>query len=164
MKTINRKIVTLALTLLIANIFAQPTPPGFAIAVQGTNIVLNWRSSTNEIYLIEHRPTLASTTQWGELTNYFPSAANTNWTKFVHTNIVRAQPMDFYRFFDVTPVARNDFFAVDQNSFNNQLDILQNDYSPNDDLLYISNLIPAPHGSISYTPDICLAIGWAVIR
>ena len=61
--------------------------------------------------------------------------------------------MDFYRLFDVTPVARNDFFAVDQNSSNNQLDIMQNDSSPNDDLLYISNLIPAHHGSISYTLD-----------
>ena len=76
MKTINRKIVTLALTLLAVNVFAQPTPPGFAIAAQGTNIVLNWRSSTNKIYLLEHRATLAGTVQWGELTNYFPAAAN----------------------------------------------------------------------------------------
>jgi hypothetical protein len=153
MKTINRKIVALSLTLLAANIFAQPANSTFVIAAQGTNIVLNWRSSTNKIYLLEHRATLAGTTQWGELTNYFPAAANTNWTKFVHTNILRAQPMDFYRLFDVTPVASNDFFAVDQNSSDNQLDIFQNDYSPNGDLLYISNLIPAHHGGISYTLD-----------
>jgi hypothetical protein len=142
-----------AFALLLISTIHLPAISGFGIGLQGTNIVLNWSSSTNKIYLIEHRSTLTSETQWGELTNYFLAAANTNWTKFVHTNILRAQPKDFYRLFDVTPVARNDFFAVDQNSSDNQLDIFQNDYSPNDDLLYISNLIPAHHGSISYTLD-----------
>ena len=141
------------MTILAANIFAQPANTNFVIAVQQTNIVLNWRSSTNKIYLLEHCATLTGATQWGELTNYFPAAANTNWTKFVHTNILRAQPVDFYRLFDVTPVARNDFFAVDQDSSGNQLDIFQNDSSPNDDLFYISNLVPALHGSISYSLD-----------
>jgi len=131
----------------------SPDPTGFGIEAQGTNVILHWLSNTNKIFLIEHRATLSSETQRGELQNYFLAAANTNWTKFVHTNILRVQPMDFYRLFDVTPVARNDFFAVDQDSSDNQLDIFQNDYSPNGDLLYISNLIPAHHGGISYTLD-----------
>jgi len=172
MKTINGKIVTLVLTLLAANIFAQPTPPGgggggggggssyssppntnFFIGVQGTNIVVSWVSSTNKIYLLEHRATLNSGTQWGELQNYLLAAANTNKSRFVHTNILQSQPTDFYRLFDVTPTARDDFFTVDQDSSANQLNIFQNDSDPNDDLFYITNLVSASHGSISYSLD-----------
>ena len=125
----------------------------FLISLQGTNIVLNWRSATNKIFLLESRATLDSSPAWGELTNYYLSAANTNWTRFVHTNIIRTQPTIFYRLFDVTPVAKPDFFAVDQDSSANQLDILENDICPNDDAIIITNLIAAQHGGISYTPD-----------
>jgi hypothetical protein len=125
----------------------------FLISLQNTNIVLNWRSATNKIFLLENRATLDGGTTWRELTNYYLSAANTNWTKFVHTNIVQTQPTGFYRLFDVTPIATPDFFAVDQDSSANQLNILQNDIVPNDDLIIITNLISAQHGSISYTPD-----------
>jgi hypothetical protein len=175
MKTFNLKVFTFALALLATNIFAQPTPPGgggggggggsftnysyfppntnFFIGVEGTNLVVSWISSTNKIYLLEHRATLNSGTPWGELQNYILAAANTNKTRFVHTNILQSQPTHFYRLFDVTPIARDDFFAIDQDSSDNQLDIFQNDSDPNDDLFFISNLVPASHGGISYTLD-----------
>jgi len=161
---------------LISNLQAQPTLPGggngggggggggssfssmpantnFLISLQSSNIVLNWRSATNKIFLLESRATLDSSPTWGELTNYYLSTANTNWTRFVHTNVVRTQSAAFYRLFDVTPVAKPDFFAVDQDSSANQLDILENDICPNDDAIIITNLVAAQHGSISYTAD-----------
>ena len=124
----------------------------FLISIQDTNIILNWRSSTNKIFLLENRATLTGST-WGELTNYYLSAANTNWTRFVHTNIAKTQATGFYRLFEVTPVANADFYSVDQDSSANQLDILANDTCPNDDLFYVTNLIAAHHGGISYLPD-----------
>jgi len=77
----------------------------------------------------------------------------------------RIQPMDhedssdtqvdcgFYRVFDVTPVPHDDFFGIDQDSSANQLDIFQNDFSPNDDALYIANVTSPQHGSINYSSD-----------
>jgi hypothetical protein len=121
----------------------------FTLRVQGPNIVLRWTSVTNRIYLLEQRPTLTANTQWSELTNYYLAAMNTNVTTFVHSNIVQTQPVNFYRLIDVTPLARNDFFAVNQSSSGNSLDVLQNDYSPNDDLLYIANVTLPQHGSIT---------------
>ena len=115
--------------------------------------MVSWISRTNKIYLLEDRATLTSETHWGELQNYLLAAENTNVTSFVHTNILQSQPTDFYRLFDVTPIARADFFAIDQDSSDNQFDIFQNDSDPNDDLFYISNLVPAHHGSISYSLD-----------
>jgi hypothetical protein len=132
---------------------SSPANTNFFIGVEGTNIVVSWISSTNKIYLLEHRATLTGETQWSELQNYLLATANTNVTRFVHTNILQSQPMDFYRLFDVTPVARDDFFAVDQDSSANQLDIFQNDSDPNDDLFFISSLASASHGSISYSSD-----------
>ena len=175
-KTFGKLIVGCILSGITAlNLNAQVTPPGgggsggggsggsgssstmtvntnFLISAQETNIVLNWRSGTNRIFLLENR-TVLNGGVWGELTNYYLSAANTNWTKFVHTNINQTQPTGFYRLFDVTPLASADFFKVDQDSFDNQLNILKNDTCPNDDPIIITNLIAAQHGSISYTPD-----------
>ncbi|MGH7951294.1 MAG: Ig-like domain-containing protein [Limisphaerales bacterium] len=45
------------------------------------------------------------------------------------------------------------FFTIDQDSSDDQLDIFQNDYSPNDDAFFVSNLIPAQHGNIAYSLD-----------
>jgi len=61
--------------------------------------------------------------------------------------------MAFYRVIDVTPRVRADIFGVEQDSFDNQLDILLNDSDPNDDRLLISKVSSAQHGGISYTPD-----------
>jgi Bacterial Ig domain len=130
-----------------------PANTNFTIFAQETNIVLHWISNTNRIYLLEDRPTLTSESQWSELVNYYLAAANTNVTTFVHSNIIQLQPANFYRLFDVTPVARDDFFTIDQDSSANQLDIFQNDYDPNDDLFYIYELTPAAHGSIEYSSD-----------
>ena len=131
----------------------SPANTNFLIGLRGTNIVLNWLSSTGRIYLLEDRPTLTGGTQWSVVTNYFLAAANTNRTTFVHSNILQSQPMNFYRLFDVTPVPHNDVFGIDQNSSGNQLDIFQNDSDPNGDPIFISGLVPAHHGNISYTLD-----------
>jgi Bacterial Ig domain/Bacterial TSP3 repeat len=125
----------------------------FTIAVQATNIVLNWQSASNRIYMIEQRPTLTSDSYWTQLTNYVLSAASTNITSLVLTNLIQQQPIDFFRLFDVTPVANNDFFSIDQDSSDNQLDIFQNDIDPNGDPIFISNIVPASHGDISYSSD-----------
>ena len=139
---------------------SSPANTNFTIRVQGPSAILQWTSTTNRIYLLEQRPTLTAATEWSELANYYLSAANTNVTTLVHSNIVQSQPMNFYRLFDVTPIASNDFFAVSQNSSANELDVLQNDYSPNDDFLYIANATQPLHGSIvatisnvTYTPN-----------
>ncbi|MGH7976029.1 MAG: Ig-like domain-containing protein, partial [Limisphaerales bacterium] len=74
-------------------------------------------------------------------------------TSLVLTNLIQQQPIDFFRLFDVTPIANNDFFAIDQDSSDNQLDIFQNDVDPNGDPIFISNIVPASHGDISYSSD-----------
>ena len=130
-----------------------PDAFAFGIGLQGTNIVLHWTSQTNRLYLIDHRATLTSETHWGILADYLLAATSANVTTFVHSNIVQTQPMDFYWLFDVTPVAHDDFFAVDQDSSANQLDIFQNDTDPNDDPIYIANLTSPQHGSITYSSD-----------
>ncbi|MGH7951890.1 MAG: Ig-like domain-containing protein [Limisphaerales bacterium] len=130
-----------------------PDAFAFGIGSQGTNVVLHWTSQTNRLYLIDHRATLTGETHWGILADYLLSATDTNITTFVHTNIVQTQPTDFYWLFDVTPVAHDDFFAVNQDSSANQLDIFQNDTDPNDDPINIANLTSPQHGSITNSPD-----------
>ena len=145
-----------------------PANTNFLISVQGSNIALHWRSATNRLFLLEDRPTLTGESQWNELANYYLSAANTNWTRLIHTNIISLQPMDFYRIFEVTPAAHDDFFAVDQDSTANQLDIFQNDFCPNDDPIYITNLVTASMAKFpihrtrppSNTPLIQDFMGW----
>jgi Bacterial Ig domain/Bacterial TSP3 repeat len=130
-----------------------PANIGFSISQQATNIVLKWQSTSNRIYMLEQRPTLTSDSYWTELANYVLSASTTNVTSLVLTNLIRQQPIDFFRLFDVTPIASNDFFSVAQDSSANQLDIFQNDVDPNGDPIFISNIVPASHGSISYSLD-----------
>ncbi len=130
-----------------------PDAFAFGIGLQGMNIVLHWTSQTNRLYLIDQRPTLTSETHWGELADYLLAAAGTNVTTFVHSNILQTQPIDFYRLFDVTPDAHDDFFAVDQDSSANQLNIFQNDTDPNDDPIYVANVSSPRHGSINYSSD-----------
>jgi Bacterial Ig domain len=125
----------------------------FTIAQQATNIVLNWQSASNRIYMVEQRPTLTSDSYWTQLTNYVLSASSTNITSLVLANLIQQQPIDFFRLFDVTPIANNDFFAIDQDSSANQLDIFDNDIDPNGDPIFISNIVPASHGDISYSLD-----------
>jgi len=133
--------------------FITPANLGFSISQQATNIVLKWQSTSNRIYMVEQRPTLTSDSYWTELTNYILSASNTNITSLVFTNLIQTQPIDFFRLFDVTPIANNDFFSIAQDSSANQLDIFQNDVDPNGDPIFISNIVPASHGSISYSLD-----------
>jgi hypothetical protein len=61
--------------------------------------------------------------------------------------------MGFYRVINVTPVARDDIFGVEEYSSANQLDILKNDSDPNDDRFLISAVSNAGHGGVQYTPD-----------
>jgi len=64
-----------------------------------------------------------------------------------------APSMGFYRVINVTPIAGDDAFAVEQYSSGNQLDVLRNDSDPNDDRFLISAISSASHGDIQYTPD-----------
>ncbi|HVU27963.1 MAG TPA: Ig-like domain-containing protein [Verrucomicrobiae bacterium] len=131
----------------------SPSNLGFQISQQSTNIVLQWMSGTNRLYLIEDRPTLTSDSYWNEFENYILSPSHTNLTSIILTNQIQAQPMDFFRLIDVTPIAANDYFSIDQDSSDNQLDIFDNDTDPNGDRFYIANLVAAHHGDISYSLD-----------
>lgn len=59
----------------------------------------------------------------------------------------------FYRVINVTPFAVADYFAVNQDSSQNELNILQNDFDPNDDYFEISNVQSAHNGQIQYYSD-----------
>lgn len=59
----------------------------------------------------------------------------------------------FYRVFHPTPVAEPDFFAVPQGSQPNQLDILNNDHDPDGNLILLSAVESASHGTINYNSD-----------
>lgn len=249
----------------VASIIAATVAPICSFAVPDTKIAIRcpdveiwWPSTNGQTFLIQIRPDLQPETLWATLTNFYPAAANTNVTYFVHPNQVDCptgqvfgimsasrgggsgnaqenanskekasqffglgpwvmpqdgsgtpvplniypygvdlfgkiviwpdgsteewtqefaekyaqsksaegqngpQPQDaggdgagmaFYRVIDVTPRERSDIYGVEQDTFNNQLDILSNDTDPNDDRLLISNVTSAQHGSISYTPD-----------
>jgi len=54
---------------------------------------------------------------------------------------------------DVTPRAVGDIFGVAQDSSAKQLDVLQNDYDPNDDPLLIRAVSPSANAAIAYAPD-----------
>ncbi|MDH7502779.1 MAG: Ig-like domain-containing protein [Verrucomicrobiota bacterium] len=53
----------------------------------------------------------------------------------------------------MTPVARTEIVGVEQDSVDNQLNILANDFDPNDDRLLIASATSASHGQIFYTQD-----------
>ena len=55
----------------------------------------------------------------------------------------------FFRVVDISPVAGPDFFQVQQNSINNLLDILINDYTPDDDYFFVRAVFYSDHGMIS---------------
>lgn len=62
----------------------------------------------------------------------------------------------FYRVFKTSPAANADYFAIQQNSGVNQLDILGNDSDPDNDGFLLSNVTSASHGSIEYTDNASL--------
>jgi hypothetical protein len=61
--------------------------------------------------------------------------------------------MAFYRVINVAPVARPNIFGVEQDSVDNQLNILFDDSEPNDDPILISAVTSAQHGGFQYSLD-----------
>lgn len=57
----------------------------------------------------------------------------------------------FYRVFKTSPTARADFLSTQRDSGTNQLNILDNDLDPDDDVFLIASVTSASHGSIGYT-------------
>jgi len=62
---------------------------GLTISVQCPNVVLGWPSNPGENYIVQWRPTLDLSTPWVTLTNSLPADWSTNWTFFVHSNVVQ---------------------------------------------------------------------------
>lgn len=257
MKAVKFAVIVSITTALITPVrsFAVPDTK---LAVYCPDVVLTWPSTNGQSFLIQTRPDLNPDTPWAWLTNFYPAAAGTNRTYFVHPNQMNCpsgqtfgaknmpgsesrnaqedfltseksfhlwglgpwvmprdesrmpvplniyppgidltgqiiiwpdgstsewtqeaaatyaqikqterqngpQPQDagnggvagmaFYRVIDVTPKIRTDIFGVEQDSYNNQLDLLANDSDPNDDRILISNVTLAQHGDIAYTLD-----------
>ena len=87
------------LAVIAAAFFLAATVPAFAIeglkiAVVCPDVVLSWPStSTNgETYIVQYRPTLDTNDTWVTLTNSLPATSGTNWTSFVHSNMVDCPP------------------------------------------------------------------------
>lgn len=51
------------------------------------------------------------------------------------------------------PIANDDTPTVDEDSSNNEIDVLENDYDPDGDDLTITGITPPSHGNASYTAD-----------
>lgn len=64
---------------------------GLQISVQGSNVFLSWPSTNTETYIVQYRQTLNATDSWVTLTNDYP-ASDSNFTFFVHSNIVQYPP------------------------------------------------------------------------
>jgi len=93
MKTTKQGIIG-ALTLLLASAAPTLAIEGLKIAVVCPDVVLSWPStSTNgETYIVQYRPTLDTNDTWVTLTNSLPATSGTNWTSFVHSNMVDCPP------------------------------------------------------------------------
>lgn len=90
MKTTIRGVIG-AIALLLATAVHTFAIEGLQISVQCSNVVLSWPSGefSGDTYIVEYRPTLSSTDSWQMLTNYMPPDSGTNFTTFVHSNIVQ---------------------------------------------------------------------------
>lgn len=62
---------------------------GLQISVQCSNVFLSWPSTNDEIFIVQYRPTLDSSTPWQTLTASWAADTATNRTVFVHSNIVQ---------------------------------------------------------------------------
>lgn len=65
---------------------------GLNIQVQCPNVVLSWPSTDGDTYMIRFRPTLDPSTPWTNLADFYPADSGTNWTFFVHSNMVQCAP------------------------------------------------------------------------
>lgn len=61
--------------------------------------------------------------------------------------------MGFYRVYKTSPTARADYLLVQQDSGANQLNILDNDSDPDDEVLLLSAVSSASHGTIQASPN-----------
>lgn len=89
-----RKQTILTLAILLAAASQTFSVPGLRIAVDCSDIVLSWPSTTGQTFLVEFRSTLDSATTWTELTNHYPASIGTN-TTFIHPERVPCSTSSF---------------------------------------------------------------------
>ena len=89
-KLLKRTLSVAILALLSATPAVAIT--NLTIAVEGTNVVLSWLSTSGKTYLIQYRPSLDTNTPWVNLTNNFPAATGTNVTRCVIEGVVTPPP------------------------------------------------------------------------
>ena len=86
MKTIQRVGVAVLLGLTTLQTFAIE---GLQISVQCSNVCLTWPSIEGKNYIVQYRQTLNPSDTWQTLTSAWPAVAGTNFTSFVHSNVVQ---------------------------------------------------------------------------
>lgn len=62
---------------------------GLQISVQCSNVCLSWPSIEGKNYIVQYRQTLNPSDMWQTLTSAWPAVAGTNFTSFVHSNVVQ---------------------------------------------------------------------------
>ena len=91
-KIMIRKFLSLVAILFASNHLNLYGIENLRISVVGSNVVLFWPSLTNETYIVEHRSSFSTNTPWVSLASNYPAQVGTNWTAFIHSNIVEFAP------------------------------------------------------------------------
>jgi hypothetical protein len=88
---------TRSVLLMVMTVLATAVPgsaiENLRLSLQGSNVVLSWPSLTNQAFYIQYVPNLNPGTPWTTLAANYPAAQGTNWTSFVHSNIVERPPL-----------------------------------------------------------------------
>lgn len=64
---------------------------GLNISVQNGDVVLSWPSKDYETYIVQYRPSFATTDMWVTLANNLPGEAGQTVTHFIHSSIAQPQ-------------------------------------------------------------------------
>lgn len=122
-----------------------------------------YNSNTNYSTILVHNTwqdgeymlqTSTSPAPW--LWDYAGSAiAVSNTLPFVGSLQQDQEDSRFYRVVNISPIAKPDFFLVNQNSENNELDILKNDYLYGDDYFAVSQVTQSVNGTNEYEIEDC---------
>ena len=86
------KILVLAVIALLISAAPSSAIENLRISVSGSNAVLSWPSLTNETFIVQYRPALATNAPWTTLSSNYAAKLGTNWTSYTHSNIVVYPP------------------------------------------------------------------------
>ena len=89
MKTFQLGTMTTAACLFWASLSQSVAIERLQISIQCTNVVLSWPSAAGETFIVQYRPTFDPSNSWQTLTSSLPAETGTNWTVFVHSNVVQ---------------------------------------------------------------------------